>query len=418
MKTGRQSKFFFIGFSMIVLLGLGLVSVSKLPSIQVKASQALTWVHGALHPKGSLPTAETGDTKAAAQTPFWLPDVMGTQTESGGATEVVQTKQASTPLPAATILPVPAFDPKHDYQDWNNCGPATLALALRYWGWLGDQFTISEVIRPKRQDKNVNIDELAGYVNASAAGLQAEVRVGGSQALLERLIAGGYPVVIEESFRVEKPAWPGDDQWAGHYLLLTGYDEQSQFFTAQDSYYGPDRLTPFTDLEKNWQAFNHVYLVIFPKSDLQKVQTLLAADWPTDANLTRTAAALQGQLQFDPGNAFAWFNLGSTLTAERDYASSALAFDRARALGLPSRMLRYQFGPFIAAYQTGNQKDLARLADYALQVTPDSEEALLWKGWAYDLAGDHLNAIALFNQALQAHPNYVEAEKALAIVRP
>ena len=274
------------------------------------------------------------------------------------------------------------------------------------------------MVRPKRQDKNVNIDELAGYVNASEAGLQAEVRVGGDQSLLERLIAGGYPVVIEESFRVEKPAWPGDDQWAGHYLLLTGYDEQARLFTTQDSYYGPDRLTPYADIAKNWQAFNHVYLVIFPTNDLHKVQTLLAEDWPTDANLTRTAATLQSQLQSEGGNAFTWFNLGSTLTAQKDYASAVKAFDQARLLGLPSRMLRYQFGPFIAAYQTGNQKDLMQLADYALQVTPDSEEALLWKGWAYDLAGDHLNAIALFNQALQANPNDQEAENALAIVRP
>lgn len=412
----KHRKILLLVVLMIAIIA-GVFAFNRLPVLQMKASQALTWVHGVLHPKGTLPTADAADAKAA-QAPFWMPDLMGTQTESGSATEVVQTKQVTTPLPASTILPAPTFDPRKDYQDWNNCGPATLALALRFWGWQGDQFTISEVVRPKRQDKNVNIDELVGYVNASAAGLQAEVRVGGDQPLLEKLIAGGYPVVIEESFRVEKPAWPGDDQWAGHYLLLTGYDEQSQLFTAQDSYYGPDRLTPYADVAENWQAFNHVYLVIFPKDDLQKVQTLLAEDWPVEANLTQTATALQGQLQSDPGNAFTWFNLGSTLTAEQDYTSAALAFGKARALGLPARMLRYQFGPFIAAYQTGNQKDLSRLADYALQVTPDSEEALLWKGWAYELAGDHLNAIALFNQALQANPNYQEVEKALAIVRP
>jgi len=418
MNTNRQRKFFFIGLLVIVLIGMGGVAYTRLPALQMKSSQALAWVRGALHPSGGLPTAEAADAKAAAQTAFWLPDLMSVQPDAANSVEAVPTKRVTTTLPASTILPAPVFNPRKDYQDWNNCGPATLALALRYWGWKGDQFSISDVVRPKRQDKNVNIDELAGYINASAEGLQAEVRVGGDQVLLERLIAGGYPVVIEESFKLEKPTWPGDDQWAGHYLLLTGYDDQSQLFTAQDSYYGPDRLNTYADLTNNWQAFNHVYLVIFPKGDLQKIQTLLADDWSTDANLTRTAAALQSQLQSEGGNAFTWFNLGSTLTAEQDYASAALAFDRARALGLPSRMLRYQFGPFIAAYQTGDEKDLMRLADYALQVTPDSEEALLWKGWAYDLAGDHLNAIALFNQALKANPNYQDAEKALSIVRP
>jgi tetratricopeptide (TPR) repeat protein len=87
-------------------------------------------------------------------------------------------------------------------------------------------------------------------------------------------------------------------------------------------------------------------------------------------------------------------------------------------LGLPQRMLRYQFGPLIAAYQNGDQKDLARLAEYALNVTPDSEEALLWKGLAFEMAGNHQSAITLFNKSLEVHPGYQEAEKALAIVRP
>jgi tetratricopeptide (TPR) repeat protein len=81
-------------------------------------------------------------------------------------------------------------------------------------------------------------------------------------------------------------------------------------------------------------------------------------------------------------------------------------------------MLRYQFGPLIASFHTGNEKDLNKLADYALHITPDSEEALMWKGWAYELAGDHLSAITFFNQALKANPGYQEARNALAIVRP
>jgi tetratricopeptide (TPR) repeat protein len=414
----RQRKHFFIGLTAIILLGMGLVFSTSLPVLQMKANQALRWMRGALHPTGALPTAGAADANVLVQKPFWLPDLMNVQTDYAKAAESESVKRISNALPAAVVLPAPAFNPRRDYQDWNNCGPATLALGLRYWGWQGDQFTISEVIRPKRQDKNVNIEELAGYVNGSTQNLQAELRVGGDSVLLQKLIAGGYPVVIEESFKLEKPAWPGDDLWAGHYLLLTAYDAQTHYFTAQDSYFGTDRQVSYADLSKDWQSFNHVYLVIFPKSDLQKMQGLLGEDWPVDANLKRTTSALQSQLQADPWNAFTWFNLGTTLTAQQDYSSAAEAFDKARALSLPSRMLRYQFGPFVAAYQTGDEKDLTMLADYALQITPDSEEALLWKGWAYDLAGDHLNAIALFNQALEANPGYLEAIKALAIVRP
>lgn len=419
MMKNKQGKKLRLFFSVTAVICMGILSVIWLPAVQMKASQAITWIRVALNPAGALPTAEV---KKARQEVFWLPDFMNVQSGSTFTSESVQAKNINTTLPVSVALPSPAFNPRKDYQDWNNCGPATLALGLRYWGWEGDQFTISEVIRPKRQDKNVNIEEMAQYVNEYADGLaeelRAEVRIGGDPPLLEALIASGYPVIIEEAFRVEKSAWPGDDLWAGHYILLTGYDQHTQLFTAQDSYFGPDRMISYADVVHAWQAFNHVYLVLFPEDELPKIQQLLGKDWQVDANFRRTAANLHSQVMLEPGNAFAWFNLGSSLVALQDYDTAAQAFDKARKLGLPQRMLRYQFGPLLAAYQTGNYKDLALLADYALNVTPDSEEALLWKSWAFEMAGDHQSAISLINQSLKANPGYQEAIKALAIVRP
>ncbi|PKN99237.1 MAG: hypothetical protein CVU42_08260 [Chloroflexi bacterium HGW-Chloroflexi-4] len=414
MLLKKQHKITLLIFSVIAIL-IGVFISFRLPDLQMKTSQALAWFRMSLKPAGSLPTAEA---KTIDQQSFWLPGLMSSDAEFIGISSLSTPPQTKLELPISIVLPAPAFNPQQDYQDWNNCGPATLALGLRYWGWQGDQFTISDLIRPKRSDKNVNIEELAGYVNQSTDELQAEVRMGGNVAALEGLIAAGYPVIIEEAFTVEKSAWPGDDLWAGHYILLTGYDRQSQLFTAQDSYHGPDRQLAYSDVATAWQAFNHVYLVIFPTGDQPKIQQLLGTDWPLADNLMQTAAALQRLVISEQTNAFAWFNLGSSLTALEEYASAVQAFDKARALGLPARMLRYQFGPLVAAYHTGNQKDLNQLADYALQITPDSEEALLWKGWAYELAGDHLSAISLFNKALEANPGYQEAQKALTSVRP
>jgi tetratricopeptide (TPR) repeat protein len=323
-----------------------------------------------------------------------------------------------THLPQTALLPSPTFNPKKDYQDWNNCGPATLALDLRFWGWKGNQTTISVVVKPERQDKNVNIDELAAYVNSSAAGLQAEIRVGGDLATLKKFLAAGFPVVIEESFKVEKPAWPGDDLWASHFLLLTGYDYKTSIFTVQDVYYGPDRQATYDDVERDWQSFNHVYLVVFPKSRLDQVQSLMGSDWDVDANTRRTLDALQNQLQLEPGNAYAWFNLGTNLVSLGDYPAAASAFKTARQLGLPQRMLRYQFGPFIAAFQTGDFKDLTQLLDFSLNITPDSEEALYWKGQQLLQTGDKQGANYFFREAVKANPNYQAAKKALQEINP
>lgn len=396
-----------------LLFLVGISGFLFIPTLQIKGMMAITWVRGVIEPSGPLPTAES---ETPEQEGFWLPDLLVDVNPATTTIDNDQSKISQNTELASTILPTPEFDTRGDYQDWNNCGPATLALALRFWGWQGDQFTISDVIRPVRQDKNVNMVEMADYVNQLPDNLKAEIRVGGDLLMLKRLIAAGFPVVIEESFKLEKAAWPGDDLWAGHYLMLTGFDDQTSLFVTQDSYYGPDRLVGYAEVESAWQSFNNVYLVVFPEERMHNIQNLLGDDWQVDDNLRRTAKSLQIQINNNQGNAFIWFNLGTSLGQLGDYESAAAAFRYARQLGLPQRMLRYQFDPLIAAYETRDQKDLSQLADFALQITPESEEALLWKGWSLVLKRKNQDAAYFFKKALDAHPGYQDAKNALQTV--
>jgi len=80
-------------------------------------------------------------------------------------------------------------------------------------------------------------------------------------------------------------------------------------------------------------------------------------------------------------------------------------------------MLRYQFGPFFAYFNTGRMDDLRTLIDYALARTPNAEEAWLWRGWAYYRDGDDREAEASFRQALAENPNYLDANLALEFLR-
>jgi len=92
------------------------------------------------------------------------------------------------------------------------------------------------------------------------------------------------------------------------------------------------------------------------------------------------------------------------------------AFDNARNLGLPQRMLRYQFSPFFAYFHTGKIDELLTLTNYALQRTDNSEEALLWHGWALYRQGDTTGAISDWRKALKARPDYQDALYALDFV--
>ena len=97
----------------------------------------------------------------------------------------------------------------------------------------------------------------------------------------------------------------------------------------------------------------------------------------------------------------------------QEYEKAWQAFNEARKLGLPQRMLRYQFGPFTAAYETGRLRDLTELITYTLKTTPNSEEVLVWQGKLFLIQNQPEKAKRVFMQALTFHPQYTEAEKAL-----
>ncbi len=191
----------------------------------------------------------------------------------------------STPLPAQVSLPSPPYE----QQTPNNCGPATLSMAMHLYGWEGDQEEIAAQIKPVLQDRNVNPEEMAYYVRNFAGWLNIQYRVAGDEALLKSLLAARYPVIVESvtSLDPNDALGPHDDLWAAHYLLLTGYDDATQQFTAQDSYHGADRALPYEQLAADWEAFNNLYMVLYFPENEAELQSLLGADWDPDANRQR-----------------------------------------------------------------------------------------------------------------------------------
>ncbi|MFN2197212.1 MAG: C39 family peptidase [Anaerolineales bacterium] len=420
MRNLSVSKILILGVSLIILALL----VYQLPPVKQRLSWRIdffmTYVRGVIHPAEPLPPPRVVDNPAAAgaAAATYTPPPAATQTPGPTDTPTpgpTATQTPSpTPLPQSVSLPAPAWEK----QDINNCGPAALTMHLRYYGWEGDQFDISDLIKPVREDRNVNVEELVQYVRTRAGWLNAEFRVGGTLPLLKQLLAAGIPVTIEESFTFEEPYWPNDDLWAAHYQLLTGYDEASQTFTGQDSYYGPDQHITYEALDANWKIFNRVYILIYPPEQEDQVKAILGPDWDVDANRQRALETAQEEAQANPEDAFAWFNIGSNQVYFGDYSAAAQAYDEARTLGLPQRMLRYQFGPFFAYFHTGRIDELMTVSQYALERTPNSEEALLWRGWGYyrQPEPDINQAVTLWRQALEAHPDYQDALYALEFV--
>jgi tetratricopeptide (TPR) repeat protein len=398
------------------LLGLFILSVLiyQIPAINDRVAWryevAKTYLRNVIHPVGAVPTA--------------IPNPTSTQNSASPTPAVTPTSAvAETPIPpTATLAPPPAQaslnSPPFEKQTANNCGPAALSMMLHMFGWSGDQKTISDVIKPVNGDRNVNPEELSYWVLNYAGWLRIQYRVGGDAETLKRLIAAGYPVMIEgtTSLNPDDTGWPDDDLWAAHYLLLTGYDDATQSFTAQDAYKGPDKKVPYEQVESEWKPFNYLYLVVYLPEKESEVQTLLGSNWDKDLNRQNALTIAQAATTKDPSDAFAWFNVGSNLVYFERYGEANAAYDQARQLGLPQRMFRYQFGPFIANFQANRTDDLLALTDYALERTEMSEETWLWHGWALYRKGDTNSAVENWRKALAVHPGYEDALYALNFV--
>lgn len=348
----------------------------------------------------------------------------GLPTETATAAPPTETPTPTeTPIPiapAARIAPV-----YHQFQTWNNCGPATLAMSLSYFGLGVTQYQTAQVLKPNIEDRNVSIEEMAAYVNNhTEGGVQAISRTNGNLDTLRRLLAMGAPVIVEVG--IDPPgeyAWNG---WYGHYLLVVAYDDAQQQIWVYDSWFGTSevpgenattdgRIMSYEDLEHYWRQFNRNYLALFRPEQAAEVAAVIGPDMDDRVMWERSLAKAQAEAEAEPDNAFMWFNLGTNFNAAGDYERAAAAFDQARAIGLPWRMLWYQFGPYEAYFQIGRYEDVVVLADATLETQggQNVEETYYYKGLAQAALGDVAGARNSLERSIALNPNFSRAAEAL-----
>jgi tetratricopeptide (TPR) repeat protein len=338
---------------------------------------------------------------------------------------------SATPPPTATLAspsatPTAAIQPalpavaltgqlRHEWQTWNNCGPATLSMYLSYYGAYLGQEAVRATIRPNWEDKHASAHDMAEY--ARAQGFNALVRYNGDADRLRLLLSNGVPVMVA--------TWHIDSkgEQMGHYRLITGYDDARQEWIVWDSLeargvsankpYVGVRL-PYEEMEHTWPVYSGIHLVIYDEAQAPTVRAIIGEDWDDATMWRRALAAAEALVEAAPENGFAWFSLGTALLRNDRAEEAAAAFDRARVIGLPYRMMWYQFGAFEAYYQVGRYEEVIALADATLKVTSDVEELHYWRALALEALGDLDGARAALRTALEKKANYEAARVALA----
>ena len=300
---------------------------------------------------------------------------------------------------------------RHEQQKWNNCGPANITMALSFYGWQQDQTTAASALKPNREDKNVSPHELVGFVTNSTA-VKAIARMGGNLDLLKLLIANEFPVIIETGAMFEAY------DWIGHYRTVVAYDDVFQQFYFFDSFLGiGDSAQGVTEkydkVDSDWQAFNRTFIVVYEPQREGLLRSILDSHWTAEDAAQIAFDIAQEEARQEPQNAFAWFNMGTSLVELGRYQEAATAFDQAQRAKLPWRMLWYQFGPFKAYFETGRYDDVMSLVQINLTNAEELEETYYWQGKVLEAQGRPQQAATAYRRALSYNPNYTDARTAL-----
>ncbi len=375
------------------------------------------------------PALSEPDATAMAATATAPPSPTAELAEEAAITAEPTIAPSPTVPPTPTITPTPKPLPKqvllegmgYVRQTFNNCGPANLTQVLNWYGNDISQTDVAGFLKPNAEDRNVSAWEIADYVNNYIPGLQALARSNGDIDMVRKLVAAGYPVVVEKGYELP------DTGWWGHYVTVFGYDDEAELFNIQDTYLGPydgsGTTLGYDEVDEFWKQFNYSFYVVFEPEQEAEVAAIMGPDMFDDLAMWQNSAErAEATVKANPEDAIAWFNLGTALTRiggltgdQQYYLGGAQAYDTAREIGLPPRMLWYQFQPYLAYMKTERYQDMLDLANTTLETQGgrNVEETYLYLGHANAFLGNVTAAREAYQEALALNQNFYPAQIAL-----
>jgi len=380
----------------------GADSLNPIPSAPATADAAI-----------DIPTSDSDPTATPvrAATPVaaatLAPSPTPSPTPAAAATISPSPTMPATPTPVAPQLPVSAhLDPMtHAYQTWNNCSAVSASMVLSYYGIVRSQAELARVFRPNLDDKHVEPRQLVRFF--PEYGLRADLYEGGSIETIKRLVAAGVPVVTPQWLDFKPDA-------IGHYRVVRGYDDARGGFLVNDSMSGADVFISYGDFERLWRAFNYRYLPVYRPEDRPRIEKIVGADSDRQANLQRTLTLFSELAAQHPDDAYYRFSIGTSFFELGNYTEAVAAYEMAASLGLPPKMLWYQFWPVAAYNEVGKHQRAHELATAQIADAGTFGEMRVERGRAYEALGNLDAALAEYRQALVDDANLQVARDALA----
>ena len=302
------------------------------------------------------------------------------------------------------------------WQQFNRCSAAAVTMQVSYWRGELNYYDTIRALNPRDEDASTRLDEMLGY--AESFGLAGIERLGGDLPMLKRLVAAGFPVLIETVYYEE-----GENAaktWMSHNRVIVGYDDDKGEAYMYDSLlgFGADNLgraVKYDELMERWRQLNYAYMVVYEPEQEDQVRGLIGeVKWDEAQSIATLYERVVQETQANPTDAFNHFNIGTTLTRLGRYDEAVVEYDIAREIGLPFRMMWYQFDIFEAYLQVGRPQDAQTLAWRVIGDAPGVEEMYYYLAKSYIATYDMPRAISQLEQALWYNQNFTMAAELLA----
>lgn len=325
----------------------------------------------------------------------------------------IKTTVTNTPTPTPTLQPLPAIqvieNDYHIFQTFNNCGPAALSMALSYYEIFKSQQELGQDLRPyqnpqgNNDDKSVTLGELAQ--KASEYNLIPFHRPNGTIELIKQFIAYDIPVITRTLLK------ENDD--IGHYRVVKGYDDASGEFIQDDSMQGHNLRYSYSQFRRLWQMFNYEYLVLVPVDKEQIARIVLGEDVDVITSWKKAAGNSQKELESNPDNIYARFNLSVALYYTGDFQNAVSEFETVENR-LPFRTLWYQIEPIQAYFELGDYQRVLNLTDKIFNNQNRAfSELYIIRGEIFKRQGNTKEAKREFEKALVYNQNLKSVQQLL-----
>ena len=298
----------------------------------------------------------------------------------------------------------------HVFQTFNNCGPASLSIALSYFDIIESQQSLGQALRPYQNpqgdndDKSVTLEELAE--KAEEFGFVSYHRPAGNIELLKNFVNNDMPVITR--------TWLKPNEDIGHFRVVKGFDNLRGHLIQDDSLQGKNLRYTYDEFNAIWKKFNYEYLVLVPKNKIEIAEKILGENTEEQVAWTNALGLSQSELAKNPNDVDARFNLSVAWNHVGNHQEAVKEFEKVQNQ-LSRRTLWYQIEPVLSYYYLEDYDKVFEISDHVLADGNRAfSELYVLRGEIYlkqgkkDLAKQEFEKAVFYNTSLKSAQEALE----------